>query len=578
MGKQTGVLVQSKINAGYMPPLDEVNAIIDEAVNSDMDMPSIQAIVNVISSAQTQAVEVARAEVAPAGQQMRHMYNYLTAADIELFRSSEAELSNKAFMMTMRAVKIGHIKGAEKSWGHIRDTLLALHPDGMSLDGPSKLKLLREMKTHAEQQKGHFLHGPKIFYEHPADLATHYPAVYAQAYRGGDAPVPITDEMVLCRIRSLMASGGVRSSHGTAVGVNPNSGKKAFREDAWIKHRPGTYKNAMNQAPAFFWSVFWVVFFAAFCHCFLIKLLEVIFCFLKNVYERFQTIFEINCVICFETIFETMFTDAVFCNELFETCVSPKRTSFCIFPNTQHFRTRCFHPQDRSSGNFQQECFGVLRDTLREFTSQMRMLASPQDCKLQFPGDASPLGRRALPSPDSTAASSATALLPLAAPSAAPAAALGAEPPAALGAGPPAARAAEAPAALAAGPPAATAAGLPGGPEAMAARFRGLLDGKRPAAAKPASAAKKPRVQGSGGSGAFPRFPATPTREGQEVEYMGGKIVAKPSQSKFRVFVSGRVSATGKPYDGNRNFGTDSNDAFIRSCQKIQEVVSGSAR
>ena len=272
MGKQTGVLVQSKINAGYMPPLDEVNAIIDEAVNSDMDMPSIQAIVNVISSAQTQAVEVARAEVAPAGQQMRHMYNYLTAADIELFRSSEAELSNKAFMMTMRAVKIGHIKGAEKSWGHIRDTLLALHPDGMSLDGPSKLKLLREMKTHAEQQKGHFLHGPKIFYEHPADLATHYPAVYAQAYRGSDNPVPITDELVLCRIRSLMASGGVRSSHGTAVGVNPNSGKKAFREDAWIKHRPGTYKNVRNQAPAFFWSVFWVVFVAAFLPLFFDKI------------------------------------------------------------------------------------------------------------------------------------------------------------------------------------------------------------------------------------------------------------------------------------------------------------------
>jgi len=230
MGKETAELVKSKIVSGYTPPLEEVNLIIDAAVQSGMDMTSTQAIVNVISSAQTQATTSVRAEVVPKSQEMRYMFNYLTASDQALFQSKEAELSNKVFMMSMRTVKVGHVNGAEKSWGHIRDTLLALHPDGLTFDGAEKLRLLRELKSHADQQKGHFVHGPKHFPESPGDLSRDYPLVYEQAYRGSDVPVPITDELTLCRSRSLMASGGVRCSHLSAGVTAPSKVKRDARD------------------------------------------------------------------------------------------------------------------------------------------------------------------------------------------------------------------------------------------------------------------------------------------------------------------------------------------------------------
>ena len=63
------------------------------------------------------------------------------------------------------------------------------------------------------------------------DFARDHPAVYEQSFKSAP-PVPITEEMLLCTIRSVQATSGCRSSHGTANGALRASAAKKARAGA----------------------------------------------------------------------------------------------------------------------------------------------------------------------------------------------------------------------------------------------------------------------------------------------------------------------------------------------------------
>jgi hypothetical protein len=163
IGVETSKLVVQKVTEGYRPQMDEVNAIMNEATSCSawMDHASIENLINVISAAPS-GVTASVGQAGPPRQQvMRSMYNYLTAMDQTQFKSDDVELANKVFLIAMRSVKVGLVNGNEQSWKHVLTVMLGMHPGGLTLQGPDKLKLLRDLKNHVQQQKNFFLHGPK---------------------------------------------------------------------------------------------------------------------------------------------------------------------------------------------------------------------------------------------------------------------------------------------------------------------------------------------------------------------------------------------------------------------------------
>ena len=70
-------------------------------------------------------------------------------------------------------------------------------------------------------------------------------------------------------------------------------------------------------------------------------------------------------------------------------------------------------------------------------------------------------------------------------------------------------------------------------------------------------------------------YPSMP-KPGQSVEYLGARVVSKPAQSKFRVFVPASVASEWglpKAVDIDRQWGADPKAVFKSCLEKIYELA-----